>query len=141
MNTWLLMLVAVLLIAWWILRRRGERQAATGKPSGARSDRRTSVGTSSKYHAVAIKFPSYACDAAKSLAGKRYLSTEAPPIPLPDCDGRECECTFMHFKDRRSGKDRRSPFTPAGFGSGTGNYETERREGRERRGGDIDFEL
>ena len=137
MKTLLLVLAIVLLIGFWILRRRGERQAA--KPT--RPDRRIAADTSGKFHAVGIKFPSYACDAAKSLAGKRFLSKEAPPIPLPDCDGRDCECTFMHYPDRRSGKDRRSPFTPAGFGSGTGKYETERRDGGERRGSNIDFEL
>ncbi|MDX1508625.1 MAG: hypothetical protein R3358_10120 [Woeseiaceae bacterium] len=137
MKILILLLLLAVLAGWYFLRRGGDSKPAPA----ARPDRRVSTNTSSKYHAVAIKFPSYACDAAKSIAGKRFLSSEAPPIPLPDCDGRECECTFLHFKDRRTGKDRRSPFTPAGFGSGTGNFETERRAGRDRRGGDIDFEL
>lgn len=137
MKILILLLVLAVLAGWYIIRRTGDSKPAPG----ARPDRRVSTSTGGKYHAVAIKFPSYACDAAKSIAGKRYLSTEAPPIPLPDCDGRECECTFIHFKDRRTGKDRRSPFTPAGFGSGTGKFDTERRAGNDRRGKDIDFEL
>ena len=134
----LLVLLALGLLAGWYIIRGSKEDKPAPK---ARPDRRVSNDTSGKYHAVGIKFPSYACDAAKALAGKRFLSTEAPPIPLPECDGRECECTFLHFKDRRTGKDRRSPFTPAGFGTGTGKYETERRVGKDRRGGDIDFEL
>ena len=137
MKMLILLLVLALIAGWYFLRRDDASKPATT----ARPDRRVSTGDSSKYHAVGIKFPAYACDAAKALAGKRFLSGEAPDIPLPDCDGRECECTFIHFKDRRTGKDRRSPFTPAGFGSGTGKFDTERRAGKDRRGADIDYEL
>ena len=140
MNTLLLLLIAVLLVGWLVYRRRQSRLPKV-KMRPERRQAAVTSKTSTKYHAVSIQFPSNACDAAREIAGKRYLSNEAPSIPLPDCDGRACTCTFIHYDDRRTGKDRRSPFTPAGFGSSTGSWETERREGRDRRGGKIDLEL
>ena len=57
----------------------------------------------------------------------------APRLPLPDCDAAECRCLFVHHDDRRSGKDRRSPFAPAGLAGGTGSFQKERRERSDRR--------
>ena len=81
----------------------------------AQSDTRPTAhlpGTSAsgtQFHAVSIKFEESACSAAKDLEGKRFLSSAAPRIPLPDCDVLECKCRFIHHKDRRD--PYRSPFT------------------------------
>ncbi len=66
-----------------------------------------------QYHAVSIKFYPSACQAAKQLEDKRFLSAEAPDIPLPDCDAEVCKCRYIHFDDRRSGEDRRDQYRPA----------------------------
>ena len=58
---------------------------------------------STEFHAVSIKFASSACDAAKALEGKRFLSTAAPRIPLPECDVLECKCRFVHRRRRGDG--------------------------------------
>ncbi len=44
------------------------------------------------------------CVAVENLSGVRYLSAEAPMLPLDDCNspGR-CQCTYKHYQDRRSG--------------------------------------
>jgi hypothetical protein len=67
------------------------------------------------------------------MQGRRFLSSAAPRIPLPDCDVMECKCRFAHHEDRRKGDDRRNPWGQ-GFGSGsTGTYKNEQRKGRDRR--------
>jgi hypothetical protein len=49
------------------------------------------------------------CCAVAAIAGQRYLSEEAPVLPLPDCDmPRECRCVYQHFTDRRTDKRRES---------------------------------
>jgi hypothetical protein len=133
MRTVLLLLVVGLLIAWYFYRQ------GLDKP-GERKDRRVSpaLKDSARYHAVSIKPGAYACSAANDLAGQRFLASEAPSLPLSDCNAADCECHFTHHKDRRSGKDRRSPFTSGGMAAATGTFGSERREGRDRRLDDDD---
>ena len=128
MRTVLLLLVVGLLIAWYFYRQ------GLDKPE-ERKDRRISpaLKNSSKYHAVSIKPGAYACSAANDLAGDRFLASEAPSLPLPGCDAADCDCHFTHHKDRRTGKDRRSPFTSGGIAAATGTFAGERRKGEERR--------
>ena len=132
MRTVLLLLVVGLLIAWYFYRQ------GLDKPE-ERKDRRISpaLKNSSKYHAVSIKPGAYACSAANDLAGDRFLASEAPSLPLPGCDADDCDCHFTHHKDRRIGKDRRSPFTSGGIAAATGTFAGERRKGEDRRD-DID---
>jgi len=131
-----LAVVALALLAvWFVLRKR--RDTGPQKP-----DRRTSAAKTSgstQYHAVSIRFEADACPAAKELQGRRFLSNEAPSLPLPECRAVTCRCHFMHHEDRRSGKDRRSPFGAGGLAGATGRYEKERRQQDDRRA-DDDFD-
>ena len=61
------------------------------------------------YHCVAIHHQDGACAAAKRLSGQRFLSKEAPSIPLPACDAASCHCRYLHFADRRQNGERRNP--------------------------------
>lgn len=127
MQTTLLGLAVFLLVAWLFVRHRGKSEEKQ-QPTSLDDTGNTA------YHAVSIKFDSNACDAAKAMEGRRFLSSAAPRLPLPDCKGLECRCHFIHHKDRRLRRDRRSPFAAAGFGGGgTGSFEKERRERSERR--------
>lgn len=95
--------------------------------------RQSPVKPDTTFHAVSLKFPSSACEAAKAMDGKRILSSAAPRIPLPDCDSHKCKCKFVHYKDRRTGDDRRDAYGQ-GFGSAsTGTHEKEQRQSGERR--------
>ena len=116
----------MLLVLWHYVRNRGSSKK-TSVPEKPRSPQDTA------YHAVSIKFDAKACEAAKKMSGRRFLSNAAPRLPLPDCNALECRCRFAHHKDRRVAKDRRSPFGAAGHRGGTGSYEKERRENRDRR--------
>ena len=121
------LILVVLLLAWLLVRRRRQAKAALSTPASGHFAKNTA------YHAVSIKFSTIACQAARDLDGRRFLSTAAPKLPLPDCDARECGCRFVHHKDRRSGRDRRSPFGAPGIGTTTGRNETEQRAGKDRR--------
>jgi hypothetical protein len=67
---------------------------------------------SNPWHAISIVTGSvvkgdYTCPAAMALREKRFLSGEAPQLPLADCakPGR-CACHYQHHADRRTNKRR-----------------------------------
>jgi hypothetical protein len=82
-----------------------------------------------RWHAVAIVAGARSCKAAESAHGRRFLSTEAPLLPLRACDAAACTCKYRHHEDRR-GVPRRSE--EAG-GSPRSRATTERRGHRGRR--------
>jgi hypothetical protein len=128
----LLVLALLLSIGWLVLRLRRNRMEVLSD----RTPAATNVKSTSAFHAVSLKYSSTACDAAKAMTGRRFLSGAAPVLPLPGCDADACNCGFAHHEDRRSGKDRRNPFNPATFGGGTGTFKTERRQRGDRRRSD-----
>jgi len=66
-----------------------------------------------RWHAVSIKSSSSACPAATAAKGQRWLSREAPQLPLPGCTRPDtCRCTYRHHEDRR-GEGRRAEDTDA----------------------------
>lgn len=72
--------------------------------------RRTPVRTLSHlFHGIAVEPCEGACEGARELAGKRFLSEEAPRLPLQGCSrGSHCQCVYRHFTDRRTEKRRES---------------------------------
>ena len=85
-----------------------------------------------RWHAVAIVGTPHACAAAQACKGDRYLSVDAPRLPLAGCDASICDCTYQHFPDRRL--DSRRDDDPPTAASPTPNGE--RRGGRGRRSTD-----
>ncbi len=53
------------------------------------------------FHAVTIAAGPRACAAARQLQDQRFLSRDAPPLPLKDCTCSNCECRYEHYDDRR----------------------------------------
>jgi len=53
------------------------------------------------FHAVTIATGPRACAAARQLRDHRFLSRDAPPLPLKDCSCSNCECRYEHYKDPR----------------------------------------
>jgi hypothetical protein len=71
-------------------------RSSAGEPS------RRAVATD-PYHSVTISAPrGRACRAAQECAGKRFLATEAPALPLAGCDAAGCTCRYVHHDDRRA---------------------------------------
>lgn len=129
MKEMLLVMGLLVSIAWLVVRiRRGAAEA-----KAAKAPRKQSLHKTSPFHAVSVKYSSTACDAAKALTGRRFLAGAAPRLPLPECDAAECSCGFAHHSDRRSGRDRRSPFSPSTHIGQTGSHTVERRDRRDRR--------
>jgi len=65
--------------------------------------------TVEKWHAVSVVGGTRACAASLRLKGLRFLSAEAPRIPLGDCTmPGGCNCVYRHFADRRA-RERRVP--------------------------------
>ena len=122
-------IAALLIFALVFLFFRPKRAAPDKRPAAKRPVVATDTG---EFHAVSIKITSGACAAARNLKGKRFLSSAAPRIPLPDCDVLDCKCRFLHHKDRRDGDDRRDPYGPR-IGGGTGSFQKDQRKRRERR--------
>jgi hypothetical protein len=120
--------IAALVLLYLFVKRRGVKENI--RPDERRS---TSNKPGSKFHAVSIKFKNNACEAAKKMEGRRFLSGAAPRIPLPGCDVLECRCRFIHHADRRRGEDRRNPYGQGFGGDSTGSYEAEQRKRGERR--------
>ncbi|HKE44549.1 MAG TPA: hypothetical protein VKB41_08425 [Steroidobacteraceae bacterium] len=86
------------------------------------------------WHAVSIVTPTSTCEAANNLRNHRFLSKDAPRLPLAGCSSPQtCRCIYRHHADRRGkprrGADRGDP--PKG-----GNPEQERRGKRGRRASD-----
>lgn len=131
MKELLLVVAFVLAIVWLAMRiRRGKIEVK--EASTVRQLKKTSA-----FHAVSLKYSMDSCDAAKALTGRRFLSSDAPQLPLPDCDASQCRCGFAHHADRRSGAERRSPFNSGRFVGGTGLVPVERRVREDRRQSDL----
>lgn len=128
------LLIAALggLIILWVVVKKLEASGAKKKEEAPAPPRPSHAAT--PYHAVSIKPGRRECDSVKELKGKRILSKDAPMLPLPDCDIVDCACSYVHYADRRCGRDRRSPVPSAGLSAATGKFQVERRElDRERR--------
>ena len=55
-----------------------------------------------KFHAVTIACGLRACPEARALQGRRFLSREAPALPLKNCGSFQCQCRYEHHDDRRA---------------------------------------
>ena len=76
------------------------------------------------FHAVTVQGD---CEGSRALAGRRFLSKDAPNLPLAGCAAPGgCTCVYRHHPDRRAGNARR------GFVSASGEH-SERRRGKGRR--------
>lgn len=122
-----LILVALLVAVGWhhFARRRGGHRSFPlhGAPRNA-------------YHCVEVRPRGDPCEAAKQLGRTRFLSDEAPRLPLPGCTAQPCSCRYLHHADRRQ-EDRRNPYgqavseAPAGVGAERRGA-TDRRKAAER---------
>ncbi len=134
--TIIILALVVASVMFLIMRSRGPVEAQA-RPSVKRTQ--TDLESTGEFHAVSIKYLSSACDAAREMDGKRYLSSAAPRLPLPDCDSLQCKCKFVHHKDRRDGEDRRNPYYGALTSNSTGSREAEQRGTGDRRANPPDM--
>ena len=51
---------------------------------------------------VSIRHAGSACKAVKDVETQRFLTAEAPSLPLADCSTpNQCQCKYHHHTDRR----------------------------------------
>ncbi|MCB1907115.1 MAG: hypothetical protein KDH15_07080 [Rhodocyclaceae bacterium] len=97
-------LIAGALLIWLLLRLRG------GVESPAR-DLRQERTSRFPYRCVSVVGGPNACSTVDLVRGRRYLPSDAPPLPLPGCPASDCGCTYRHHSDRRS-RVRRNDWDP-----------------------------
>jgi hypothetical protein len=135
----ILLLMVGTLVGILALRRFSERGGARDRKSVKPVKKlpgRDSSPVQSPFRAVSIEFSGEACAAARELAGKRFLESEAPITPLDGCDLPRCRCRYVHYNDRRGSEDRRNPL-PSGQGSFETGGAVDRRQSSDRRTGDT----
>jgi len=73
-----------------------------------RGPARAEAGIRSLFHGVAVESrDGCACAAVLSIEAERFISDEAPALPLASCDDpAACRCVYRHFDDRRQGARR-----------------------------------
>jgi len=85
------------------------------------------------WSAVSIICTSASCAAARALKGRRFLSADAPRLPLANCTSvKACPCVYRKHPDRRGGPRREAETT----GLTRASPNPERRSGRGRRSTD-----
>ena len=75
----------------------------TPTPSAEPAKPAAPVKKTSAHHAVSIATGPRCCAPARELRGQRFLSREAPQLPLKACDRADCTCRYEHHQDRRKG--------------------------------------
>ena len=107
------------------------RGRAANRPVMRRRSPPEAPGTSNPYHAVSIVPCLDACQAVRRIQGERFLSAEAPSLPVAGCDQPNCQCHYLHHDDRRTGLDRRNTFAKfSGFMHRSGAKERRRENDR-----------
>jgi hypothetical protein len=62
---------------------------------------REEIRLTNPWHAVTIQPGPKRCAAVEALLGQRFLSRDAPSLPLKDCTESQCTCRYRHYEDRR----------------------------------------
>jgi len=74
-----------------------------------RKPKRSAAEETGSFHAVSIRIDKRsACDAARKISRRRFLSDAPPRLPLPECTASNCRCRFERHTDRRAGARRAS---------------------------------
>ena len=97
----LALLLFVAAVALW-LRHTARQKTCLSAPAATRD-------APSRYHCVEVCPGVHACKAARQLGHVRYLSSEAPGLPVSGCTEPQCACRYIHHPDRRQ-DDRRDPY-------------------------------
>ena len=91
----------VIVMAWKLLKSNPDKSARrSGRKARQAQDH-------SPYQSMSLMLPIAHCNAASSLADRRFLKREAPSLPLKDCDKATCKCGFIKHTDRREDDDDR----------------------------------
>jgi hypothetical protein len=96
-------------IYWVAMQRESAQDRYTARGRSSASGRQVEAATKPAaplYAGVEIRVRDTACEAAVAMSGRRFLTNEAPALPLAGCTVPHCTCAFVKFSDRRT-EDRR----------------------------------
>lgn len=82
------------------------KPTATARPTRPDKPEKPGANPPQAYHAVSIQPGNPCCQRARALQGQRFLSRDAPPLPLKNCSRETCTCHYQHYDDRRGGPRR-----------------------------------
>lgn len=129
----LLLILLVGVLAWFL------RRLFSGRTDHAAGAQRNTPRVN-PFSAVSVYPAPSGCPAAKAVKGRRFLSREAPHLPLLDCHAEKCHCVYHHHADRRTGNgDRRAIGSSTNFMLRGGNGNRRSSAGRRRidKNGDL----
>ncbi|MEH6636961.1 MAG: hypothetical protein V7700_15670 [Halioglobus sp.] len=95
MQALVLFAISVLCIALFFTYRRSSRQTITDDNYPGIPD------TINPYSAISLRCGRGACSAAREIANERFLSTDAPTLPIESCTSQSCLCSYRYYGDRR----------------------------------------
>ena len=133
MLDWLLILTTIGIVVFFATLRL--------RHSSARFGKKPIAAATKKYTGLAFVADPHCCDAANAHNERRFLTSEAPKIPLAECsDPTLCECKYRNIDDRRTRDDRRDIVGVLSKDMPVGDQRSNRRAGRDRRRDDISFD-
>jgi hypothetical protein len=91
----------------WLRRKSRKISVSKMERAGIKAGNGTRISVTNPWHAVGISLGKPCCRASMVQKNVRYLSTEAPPLPLQSCtQPKTCGCKYKHYGDRRRGPRR-----------------------------------
>ena len=97
----LLALGVIILVFFWVRPRKKTRAANTKNHHIVKTQQDGAVNTPNQFHAVSVVVEGTGCEYVKLLENKRFLSKDAPRLPLKNCEMTGCSCHYSHHQDRR----------------------------------------
>ena len=99
-------IIALALIAGFLyfIRHKSDRRSSHKSHKQHKTHKSDNQGKKTKhssFHCVETHHHANCCKAVKDLHGKRFLSSEAPTLPVEGCTQAHCECDYIHHEDRR----------------------------------------
>jgi len=92
------------------VKKRSARKPSAGVLS--KKNKQASKASTAGFRAAEIEFDDCACEAVMAMQGQRFLVRDVPPIPVPDCDKPNCQCSYVRYRDRRHWtEDRRATYS------------------------------
>lgn len=133
MLDWILILATTGIVVFFLVLRLRRSSVRFGKKPIAIAKK--------KYTGLAFVPDAHCCDAANAHNERRFLTSEAPKIPLAQCsDPALCHCKYRNIDDRRTRDDRRDIVGVLSKDMPVGDQRSNRRAGRDRRRDDISFD-
>lgn len=105
----LLVIVALGFVTFITFKSNNKKRKPLAKTScAAKREGHDNAAAIHPFHCVSIENEGNCCKQVEGVKGKRFLSKEAPDIPMKDCTQAQCQCHYQHYDDRRQvGNDRR----------------------------------